>query len=184
MTRTVFPFAVSDVSALARALRRELAAAGGPPGHVQLLNILARAAGFRNFQHFRAQGDVPAPAAPSAAPADQARVERVARCFDAEGRLERWPARTGDQRLSLWVLWSRIPPDEVMTEQQVSARIEALHRFGDRALLRRELVETGLVSRTPDCRQYRRVEQRPPAEALALIREVASGERRAPPGRS
>ena len=38
--------------------------------------------------------------------------------------------------------------------------------------LRRELVNTGLVERTPDCKVYRRVERRPPLEALALIRRL------------
>ena len=57
MTRTVFPFAAQDVSALARALNRELEAQDCKLGHVQVLNLLARAGGYRNFQHFRAQFD-------------------------------------------------------------------------------------------------------------------------------
>ena len=55
MSRTVFPFAAQDVSALAKSLTRELEACDGKPGHVQLLNMLTRAVGYRNFQHFRAQ---------------------------------------------------------------------------------------------------------------------------------
>ncbi len=173
MTRTALPFATKDVSALARSLQRELAAHDGAPGHVQLLNMLARAGGHRNFQHFRAQRaaadrlETP-PAA--AEPVDHKRVERVARYFDGEGRLTAWPAKTIDQRLALWVLWAKFPPDTVMTEQQISAWLQDRHRFGDPALLRRELVQTGLMTRTLDCREYRRIERRPPAEALALIR--------------
>lgn len=178
MTRTVFPFAVSDISALARSLNRDLAGRERPPGHVELLNMLARGAGFRNFQHFRAQaaaGEGRNAPPPATEPVDLARVERLARCFDAQGRLARWPARTGDQRLCLWPLWARIPADATMTERQISERLDAWHLFGDRALLRRELVETGLVSRTPDCRAYRRVERPPPPDALALIRRSGHG---------
>lgn len=175
MTRTALPFATKDVSALARSLQRELAAHDGAPGHVQLLNMLSRSAGYRNFQHYRAQHAAgarldAAPAAPE--PVDNRQVERVLRCFDADGRMTRWPAKTGDQRLALWVLWSRLDPEAVMTEREITAWLKARHDFGDPALLRRELVNTGLVIRTLDCREYRRVERKPPGEALALIRAV------------
>lgn len=175
MTRTALPFATKDVSALARSLQRELAAVDGAPGHVQLLNMLSRSAGYRNFQHYRAQhaagARLEAPPAPEA-PVDNRQVERVLRSFDAGGRLTRWPAKTGDQRLALWVLWSQLSPEAVMTEREISAWLVERHGFGDPALLRRELFNNQLVSRTLDCREYRRVEQRPPAEALALIRRV------------
>ena len=46
------------------------------------------------------------------------------------------------------------------------------HLFGDPVLLRRELCDLGLLWRTPDCRAYRRVERRPPPEALELLRRV------------
>ena len=55
MPRTFLPFAVDDISALARSLRAQLAARTDPPGHVDMLNMLARAAGSRNFQQFRAR---------------------------------------------------------------------------------------------------------------------------------
>lgn len=60
-----------------------------------------------------------------------------------------------------------------MTERQVSDRIAALHLFGDIALLRRDLVDSGLVTRTRDGRDYRRVDRVPPADAAALIRALA-----------
>ena len=57
MSRTPLPFAVEDLTALARGLERQLAEHDGRPGHVEMLNMLARAGGFRNFQHFRAQAE-------------------------------------------------------------------------------------------------------------------------------
>jgi hypothetical protein len=44
-------------------------------------------------------------------------------------------------------------------------------------LIRRELVNMGLLTRTRDCRLYRRVEKRPPPEARELIRLVTSRRR-------
>jgi hypothetical protein len=37
------------------------------------------------------------------------------------------------------------------------------------------MVHANLVSRTDDCRDYRRIEQRPPPDALALIRRLGPG---------
>ena len=174
MPRTLLPFAVDDISALARSLRDQLAARTGPPGHVEMLNMLARAAGHRNFQHFRAQGaSGPAPSAPDPGPEpDLALVARTARHFDGEGRLASWPARTSLQSLALWALWAQVEPERSFTEVGFNQRLNALSLIGDPALLRRSMVTLGLVSRTEDCRDYRRVERAPPPEALALIRRL------------
>jgi hypothetical protein len=180
MSRPQIPFQVDDVSSLARALRAQLLERQTVPGHVELLNMLARAAGRRNFQHLRAEAAAGAVAArapelelgqnePAPEPVDLKALERVRRCFGPEGRLARWPSKRGDQVLALWGLWSKLPPKVVLTEQEVSLRLKGLHDFGDHALLRRELFEAGLVHRTSDCREYRRVEQPPTAEAAALI---------------
>lgn len=176
MSRTPLPYSAGDISALARSLRTHLAGREDPPGHVELLNILAKATGYRNFQHFRAQAAAQehlAQEAAAPAPAvDHVRVVKVARCFDEAGCLARWPAKFGDQQSCLWVLWSRMPADRVLTEEQVNRVLRDNHRFGDHALLRREMCDQGLLSRTPDGREYRRVERKPPEEALALIRHL------------
>lgn len=176
MPRPKIPLPVADVSAFARALAAQLDPA---PPHQSLLNMLARAAGLRNFQALRALAPLPPPAP---APADLSpdppepeppAVARMRVHYDAEGRLLRWPARRAQQVLALWVIWARLPRGESMTERQVGARIAALHLFGDIALLRRDLVDSGLMTRTRDGRDYRRVDRDPPAEAAALIRALA-----------
>ena len=171
MPRTAIPYATPDISALAKSLRDQLARQGPTPGHVEMLNILARAAGAKNFQHFRARSV--APEAPiETPPADLARVEKIARQFDAQGRLAQWPAKRSQQALALWALWAALPAGDAVSEPVFNARLNALHTFGDPAILRRSMVSAGLVSRTQDCRDYRRVEQRPPPEAQALIRRL------------
>jgi hypothetical protein len=171
MTRTALPYSAPDLSALARQLARDLAEATEPPGHLALMNMLARAAGFRNFQHFRASstaGDKLASPAP--APADMAKVAQARRYFDATGQMTTWPAKTHLQHLCLWALWSRLPHDTSMTERQISQLLTGWHLFGDAAILRRTLWELKLVTRTADGRDYRRIEQPPPPEARELIR--------------
>ena len=58
MTRETIPLVVRDLGAFTRALGRSLAERYAlrpePPGHVELLNLLARAAGHRSYQGLRA----------------------------------------------------------------------------------------------------------------------------------
>lgn len=179
MSRTPLPFATPDLSAFAKALRGQLAGVGAVPSHLELLNMLARAAGLRNFQHLRAQGAaaaalaqaLEAPPSPEP-PADLQRVRRATRHFDTGGRLVRWPGRASERALCLWVLWSRLAPGELGPEARVNGDLAQWHTFGDHALLRRELFDAGLVDRTPDGRSYRRIERRPPPDARALIGHV------------
>ena len=177
MSRTCIPFSTGDLSAFARSLREQLAHADGLPGHVELLNMLARSAGFRNYQSLRAsaaaRGQLET-AQPAPEPVDFARVQRMARHFDEQGRLATWPASPNLRSACLWVLWSRIPAGESLTEDRLNRTIRANHTFGDHALLRRELCEQDLVKRTADGREYRRVERAPSPEGLALIRYVAA----------
>ncbi|MEW5688226.1 MAG: DUF2087 domain-containing protein [Pseudomonadota bacterium] len=184
MSRTTIPFATADISALAKSLRAQLANRDGPPGHVEMLNILARAAGRRNFQQLRAESEGrPAAEISQTTPTsavDAVQIARVAGHFDALGRMVRWPSRTRHQELCLWVLWSRLPARRAFTEAEVNALIKAQHLFGDHAILRRSLCNSRLLSRTRDGAEYRRVEREPPPEAAALIRQVLAT--RAPPG--
>ena len=172
MSRTLLPFQTDDLSAFAKALGGELRDLGRAPSHVELLNMLARAGGRRNFQHLRAQGAAQAalevPPAPEPA-VDYVRLRRTLRLFDAAGRLTHWPPKLWERELVLWTLWARFPPRAALAEKAVNGWLGGLHDFGDPALLRRWLVDLGLVARNPDGSAYRRIERRPPPEARALI---------------
>lgn len=193
MSKTMLPLIVPDVSALAKTLRRELDArqtlsGSASPSHVELLNMLARGAGFRNFQHLRACQSAavrldtpPAVAAPELV--DHKKIEQVVRCFDADGVMARWPGKTAQQRLALWWFWAALPARRDLSEPDVNAILKRLNGFGDHVLIRRELVDWGMVSRSTDCRVYRRIETRPPAEATALIRHLEAKRRASLPPR-
>jgi hypothetical protein len=173
MTRPVFPFYASDISALARSLDSQLAGSSHPPGHVELLNMLARAAGSRNFQHFRAQAIAQKKLLSreqAAAPVDYVELRQLSRYFDANGRWLRWPTKFSHREPCLWVLWSKLPPRTVLSEKEVNRLLLANHCFEDPALLRREMKARKMVIRTLDGREYRRLERKPPQTALALIR--------------
>src|SRR5450631_2919945 len=88
--------------------------------------------------------------------------------------MPRWPAKDGHQKLCLWRLWSFIPAGEVFAEGQINEILKTKHLFGDHALLRRAVYDNGLVSRTADGGEYRRIERKPPADAIALIQYLNS----------
>ena len=66
-SREMVPLLAADVSTFCKNLRLQLAGAGhAAPSHVALLNMLARSAGYRNYQMLRAQPPGVAAAAPAA----------------------------------------------------------------------------------------------------------------------
>lgn len=173
MSRDVISLPVPDVSAFARALGRSLterhAREPGPPGHVELLNLLARAAGRRNFQALRAAP----PPAPPPEPEAPARLSDNARKalgqFDAQGRLVRWPVKFSVQRLVMWTMWTRFDGRRLYTEKEVNAVLKDANAFGDHVTLRRELINHRLMTRKSDCSEYRKLPARPDAETRALL---------------
>lgn len=183
MSRDPLPFHSDDISALARSLKGQLSHCAPQPTHLELLNMLVRANGYRNFQHYRAQlvargqSESRPPTqteTQTPEPVDFVRVKRLLRMFDAEGKLVRWPSKRSEQELCLWVIWSKLPTGQVFAEKEVNLLLNENHLFGDHPLLRRWLCDYGMMSRTRDGREYTRVEKRPPAEALELIRQLRS----------
>lgn len=175
MSRTPMPFYVGDVSALARTLRQQLENTEKIPSHLEMLNLLARAGGYRNFQHFRAQNEVhPEASTQAATPAEinHKRIKRILRFFDPSGVLTRWPKKHSERMLCLWVMWSRVAPRTTFSEQEINSVLTEHHAFGDHALLRRYLVSYQFMQRTDDGREYRRIETSPPPEAVEVFRQL------------
>ena len=177
MPRSALPFEVADVSAFARSLRDRLEGFDHTPSHVEMLNLLARAVGFRNFQHMRADAKakqrLAQPAVEQILP-DHALVEKALRDFDIAGRLTRWPPKPSQHQICLWVLWSRLPAATSLNERNISALLDEHHTFGDAALLRRALHDYGMVHRTRDGSEYVRRERKPPAELRPLLEKLSS----------
>jgi hypothetical protein len=178
MTRENVPLVVPDVGTFARAFGRSLAARQtdqpAPPGHVELLNLLARAAGHRSYQGLRASSQLPgAAAALDTAPPAQALTPAARKAltqFDERGRLVRWPVKFSIQRLALWVLWTHFDAKRVYTEREVNEVLKRWHTWGDHATLRRELINHRLLERKSDCSEYRKLPARPDDEARWMLR--------------
>jgi hypothetical protein len=179
------PLHTADLSRFAKALGAQLASAhersARPPGHLELLNMLARAAGHRNYQSLRAQSSAAAPEAPAspdeptpeatAAPLSDSAVKAL-RQFDASGRLLRWPTRRAVQKVMLWGLWLRFDSRRTYVEREVNEILNAWHLYGDHCTLRRELVTAGLLARTPDGAFYEKLPARPDDDTRAFLQAL------------
>lgn len=73
------------------------------------------------------------------------------------GRIERYPANVAERReLLAWIAGEAIKPGEHLTERQVNERL--LSYTDDVVLLRRYMVDFGLLQRTPSGSSYSRQE--------------------------
>ena len=147
MSKEMFTLQIADVSAFARTLGQALNARHTnkpePPGQVELLNLIARTQGQRNWSALRLalrQRPVAAPvqsavdtaaAAPAAPLSDNAR--KALAQFDQRGRLMRWPVKYSVQKLVMWVLWTRFDAKRSYTEPEVNAILKAANLFFDHA---------------------------------------------------
>lgn len=90
----------------------------------------------------------------------------ISKFQDQEGRLTLFPAKKKNKLISLYYLATKFDPDVIYTEKEVNAIIEANHTFGDKWLLRRELINIGLLCRFTDGSQYWLSKEAPKLEVL------------------
>ena len=174
MSSEPIPLVIEDISAFSKALGRQLKEDAASPGHLKLMNMIARATGFRNYQHLLASNKKSAlRTVNERSEVDQKLMDRALRRFDAEGQFVSWPTRQKVQDLCVWAMWARLPPGASLHEKEVSQILNRWHTFKDPAILRRRLITLKLATREIDGSNYRRVETRPPPDALRLIAEVS-----------
>jgi hypothetical protein len=86
--------------------------------------------------------------------------------LDGEGRLTQFPAKVRRKRIVLLYLATKFEPGITYTEKEVNEIIEANHTFHDKWLLRRELINVGLLCRLTDGSMYWLPENPPKPEEL------------------
>lgn len=85
-------------------------------------------------------------------PAEAAR--RLGTWLDAQGRLTGWPAKRSLQVLAAYYLVAKFEGSRRYAESEVNAILDTWSLFRDAARLRRDMVDLGLLGRTPDGREY------------------------------
>ena len=80
--------------------------------------------------------------------------------LDSESRVTHWPARKRREArlMILRYLAEKFEFGQKYSEKQVNEIIKVNHLFNDHALMRRELVDAGLMGRVPDGSVYWRIE--------------------------
>ena len=81
----------------------------------------------------------------------------ISRFLDEAGRITQLPVRLKPRLALLAYLADKFEPDTSYTEHEVNALCNQWHTFGDFFLLRRELVDSGLLAREPDGSRYWRI---------------------------
>lgn len=79
--------------------------------------------------------------------------------IDERGVVTRWPAKAADRALVLDFLAARFEPVRDYREMDVNEVLKRRHSFGDWALLRRELIESGRLGRDAAAGRYWLVEK-------------------------
>ncbi len=167
MPRTPLPLVIEDASRFADALRQNWPETS--PGHLQAMNVVARAAGYRSWQVLKAT----TPAPMDASDDDLRRVQLALRVFDSAGLIIRWPKGYLIQRLCIAAIWSRVPSNRDLTEREINAQLKSCETFGDHVLLRRSLIDHRFMKRTTDGSIYRRIERSPTPAERVMIRSLS-----------
>ncbi len=81
----------------------------------------------------------------------------INRFLDRDLRLITWPKKHGNKMLALEYLVSKFEFNKPYTEKEVNDTLNAWHTFADWPLLRRGLVDAGLMNRDKNGYAYRRI---------------------------
>ena len=87
---------------------------------------------------------------------------RINQFLDGEGRIIQLPKKYSAKCAVLAYLAGKFEPGTEFTEHQVNDICNSWYTFGDLCLLRRELVDSGLLGRESDCSRYWRVAETNP----------------------
>jgi hypothetical protein len=82
------------------------------------------------------------------------RDEEIVLRFLSEGRIIQLPKKAAHRRLVLNYLVSKFEIGTEYTEGQVNVLIDEWHTFGDYFVLRRELIDSGMLKRLPNGSKY------------------------------
>ncbi len=82
---------------------------------------------------------------------------QVRQFFDEEFKLKMWPGKFGKQGICLKLIVEHFEFEREYSGAEVKDVLDQAHTFNDPALLRRELVSSKLMDRSPDGRTYWRI---------------------------
>ena len=88
-------------------------------------------------------------------------IIKINQFLDDMGKITRLPQKQKVRYAVLEYLAEKFEPDFIYSERQVNELCDRWHTFGDYFLLRRELVDYGLLGRERDGSRYWRIKKSP-----------------------
>ncbi|KAF0110574.1 MAG: hypothetical protein FD163_557 [Hyphomonadaceae bacterium] len=173
MPKEFVPFACPDISRLAKSIKKHLDKSEKKPSHVEILNIFARESGYKNFQQMRASSDVTTSAKDNSFKENTIgaqNLQKLKRYLDDKARVKTLPSKQSLQLMIVWYIWGHIAAQISFTEIELNHLLNRYHTFGDAALLRRYMFELGLVSRSSNCQDYRKLSPTIPSEYSEIVK--------------
>ena len=82
------------------------------------------------------------------------RTDEIVLRFLEKGKIRQLPVKTAYKRYVMEYLVSKFETGKDYTEAEVNAVIDEWHTFGDCFILRRELIDAGLLKRLPNGSKY------------------------------
>jgi hypothetical protein len=81
-------------------------------------------------------------------------MESLSKLLDKDGCIVRWPKKQEEREEVLKYFAAKYEEGKHYTEMEVNAILKQWHKFNDHPMLRRELVNLGILNRSPDGRDY------------------------------
>gem|GEM_PF-809341 len=78
----------------------------------------------------------------------------IQKLLDPKGLVTRWPKKPEESAAVLEYFASKYETDKRYTEMEVNAILKQWHTFNDHPMLRRELVNSAILDRSVDGREY------------------------------
>lgn len=81
-------------------------------------------------------------------------MEAIRKLLDSTGAITRWPKKQEEREACLQYLASKFDAIKHYSEMEVNTVLKQWHKFNDHPMLRRDLVNAGILDRAPDGREY------------------------------
>lgn len=162
---------IPDVSGFAKAIKKEIDQKSGNLSHVEILNIIARTSGHKNFQQLRQNSITPQENIDFNEDIEKAQknLNKLKRYLNENFQVKTLPSKLSQQELIIYYIWEFIDENKVFSEIELNKYLNRFHTFGDSALLRRYMFEYGLLSRSKDCLDYKKLKPEIPKPIIKII---------------
>lgn len=74
--------------------------------------------------------------------------------LDDKERIRQYPSKRKQQVISMLYLADKFDADNKYTESEINDILDQWATFNDRAMLRRDMINTGILGRKTDCSEY------------------------------